>query len=156
RSGRWLWFSGEAGAWKVLLVVMLACVVALFIAVKGLYPAGGHDYYTHYFYYYMSVLRHESLLPNEVWYHFYYSKGAGLYFLAMLLSDPLAPQLVTTAFIAAGALTVGVMLERAAPGTLFPWLGASLYIAFLIYTPGPPESLRHGGWGDLEKLHELS
>jgi hypothetical protein len=153
---RTLGVTGE-GAWRNLaFLAALICTGALFVGIKGLYPAGGHDYYTHYFQYYSSVVRNGSILPNEVWYQFYYSKGAGLHFLAMLLTDPLAPQLVGTVFIAAGALTVAVMLNRVAPGTLFPWIGALLYVTFLIFTPGPPENMRQGGWGDLEKLHELS
>jgi hypothetical protein len=138
--------------WLALLLV----VAGFFVMIKGLYPGGGHDYYTHYFYYYMSVIRHGSILPNEVWYQFFYSKGAGLYFLAILLTDPLAPQLVAAAFIGAGALTVAALLNRTAPRSLFPWIGAILYIAFMIYTPGPPENMRQGGWGDLEKIHEIN
>jgi len=141
---------------SLLTVFLLAISAAMFIAVKGLYPAGGHDYYTHYFYYYLSVIKHGSILPNEFWYHFYYSKGAGLYFFSMLLTDPLAPQLVTTAFIGCGALALFTLLRRAAPGSIVPWLGATLYLAFLIYTPGPDANRNQGGWGDLEKLHELS
>jgi hypothetical protein len=139
---------------RIVLPFVLVIVGGLFVLVKGLYPAGGHDYYTHYFYYYNSVVRHGSIFPNEVWYHFYYSKGAGLYFLAMLLTDPLAPQLVTTAFIGAGAITVALILRQSAASASLPWIGAILYIALLIYTPGPLENLKHGGWGDLEKLHE--
>src|SRR5262245_25189783 len=139
-----------------LIAALAAGAFAMLLLVKGLFPDGGPDYFTHYHYYYETVLARGGLWPNEVWYHYYYSKGAGLFFLAMLLTDPLAPQLVATAFIAAGALTVAVLLERAAPGTLFPLLGAVLYVAFLIYTPGPPENISHGGWGDLEKIHELS
>jgi hypothetical protein len=59
-----------------LTACCLAAAIVL-LAVKGLYPAGGHDYYTHYFYYYQSVIERQGL-PNEVWYHYYYSKGAGL------------------------------------------------------------------------------
>ena len=55
---------------------------------RGLYPGGGGDYYTHYFYYYLDVLKHHGLAPNDVWYHYYYSKGYGLFFLSMLLTDP--------------------------------------------------------------------
>jgi hypothetical protein len=137
-------------------VLATAVSAATFLAVKGLYPAGGHDYYNHYFHFYRKVVDSGSILPNEVWYHFYYSKGAGLYFLSMLLTDPLAPQLAASLFIACGAGIVWALLKRAGANGLIPWIGACLYIALLIYTPGPDDNRRHGGWGDLEKLHELT
>ena len=145
--------SFRSAATYAMLAVGIA-IMALFIATKGLYPAGGHDYYTHYFQYYLSVIRNESILPNDVWYHFYYSKGAGLYFWGMLLTDPLAPQLVTTSFIFVGALIIYSLLSHAVGGRFLPWLGSILYVALLVYTPGPKENMVQGGWGDLEKVHE--
>ena len=59
---------------------------------RGLFPGGSGDYYTHYFYYYLEVLKNHGLAPNDVWYHYYYSKGSGLVFLGMLLTDPEAPR----------------------------------------------------------------
>src|SRR5581483_4281714 len=85
-------FTGKSLS-VVLLRAAIAIAVAIFLLVKGLYPGGGHDYYNHYFQFYKRVIDTGSILPNDVWYHFYYSKGAGLYFLGMLLTDPLAPQL---------------------------------------------------------------
>lgn len=148
--------------WPVKIIVggallgLLAVVVCLLLIVKGLYPAGGHDYFTHYFYYYQSVISHHGLKPNEVWYHFYYSKGAGLYFLGILLTDPLAPQLVTYCFIIAAALALFQLLRRLAPRSLWPWVGVVIYLGLYIYTPGPMENRVQGGWGDFEKLHELN
>jgi hypothetical protein len=142
--------------WALPLALILALAACFFLAVKGLYPAGGADYYCHYFHYYVRVIKEGSILPNEVWYQFYYSKGAGLHFLSMLLTDPLAPQLVTTAFIGCGALTVYTLLRGVGPSHLAPWIGATLYITFLIYTPGFEVNRGHGGWADLEKLHELT
>src|SRR5205823_3534149 len=115
-------------------LVIFAVVAWLFLCIKVLYPNGGNDYYTHYFYYYVNVVKYGSLMPNEVWYHFYYSKGTGLYFLAMLLTDPLAPQLVTAGFVLIGALSVALILGRVAPGTSLAWVGAILYLALLIFT----------------------
>jgi hypothetical protein len=136
--------------------MLMAAPISLFIMVKGLYPAGGHDYFTHYFHFYRTVTETGRIWPNEVWYHFYYSKGAGLFFLSMLLTDPLAPQLATTVMIMAGAGVVFSFLRSATGNSLLPWIGAALYVAFLIYTPGPHVNLVQGGWGDLEKIHESS
>lgn len=140
--------------WLVWIAIALA--VTTFLLVKGLYPAGGHDYYNHYFPYYLRIIQTGSILPNDVWYHFYLSKGDGLYFLAMLLTDPLAPQLVTVGFILCASCIVFALLRRVSPAGLLPWIGVLLYFAFFIYTPGPQEFMAAGGWGDLEKEHELT
>ena len=144
-------------AWQKRAVQLAVAAIAVaFVLVKGLYPGGGHDYYTHYFYFYLKVVETGWIGPNEVWYHFFYSKGAGLYFLAMLLTDPLAPQLVTLTFVACGAAITFAFLQRWAPTPLLPWVGVGLYLVLLIYTPGPAEFKAHGGWGDMEKIHELT
>lgn len=148
------------GRWQIAatcaVVILTLAVWTELLAVKGLYPGGGHDYYTHYFSYYKEVVASGELGPNEVWYHFYYSKGAGLFFLAMLITDPLAPQLVTFCFISVAALALFRLLERIAPLSLWPWVGLILFLALYIYTPGPLENRNHGGWGDFEKLHEIN
>lgn len=130
--------------------------LSIFLISKGLYPAGGHDYYNHYFQFYKKVVQSGSILPNEVWYHFFYSKGAGVFFLSMILTDPLSPQLVSTAFIIVGAVIIFDLIAEFSKNQLLPWMISSLFILGLIYTPGPHEFFVHGGWGDLEKLHELS
>ncbi len=137
-------------------IAFLAVPVFLFLLSKGLYPAGGHDYYNHYFRFYRKVIDSGSILPNEVWYHFFYSKGAGLFFMSMLLTDPLAPQLVSTGILFAGAALIFAILRAGSSWRILPWLGTFLFILFYIYTPGPYDCLREGGWGDLEKLHEPS
>jgi hypothetical protein len=51
----------------------------LLLVSRGLYPgAANGDTWEHYLHYYREVLRSGSLGPNELWYHFYFSKGAGL------------------------------------------------------------------------------
>ena len=139
-----------------LLILLAAQAFVMLLLVKGLYPGGGHDYFTHYAYYYQTVVERGGIWPNEVWYHYYYSKGAGLFFLAMLLTDPLAPQLVTFCFVVAAALALFLFLRRIAPGTQWPAVGAILFLAVHIFTTASTSMFRlHGGWGEFEKLHEL-
>jgi hypothetical protein len=140
--------------WLVWIASALAATI--FVLVKGLYPGGGHDYYNHYFPYYLRVIQTGSILPNDVWYHFYLSKGDGLYFLAMLLTDPLAPQLVSAGFILCASCIIFAWLRGISSTGLLPWIGVLLYFTFFIYTPGPDEFRLEGGWGDLEKEHELT
>lgn len=138
-----------------LLAIAIALAAAAFLLIKGLYPGGGHDYWNHYFPFYVRVVQTGSILPNDVWYHFYVSKGDVLYFLAMYLTDPLAPQLVTAGYVICAAFIVYALLRRIAPEGLLPWVGVLLYLAFYIYTPGP-HFLVTDGWGDLEKEHEMT
>jgi hypothetical protein len=130
---------------------IMACCIAvtagLLLIIKGLYPGGGHDYYTHYFYYYQSVIKHAGIWPNEVWYHYYYSKGLGLDFLGMLLTDPLAPQLVTSSFMIVAAAALFLAVRDIAPATNWPMASVLLFAAFYIVTPY---------WGEFEKQHEFN
>lgn len=147
--------KSDAIVTAALGALLLATFVSLLL-VKGLYPAGGHDYYLHYFPYLQTVIAQSGLWPNNVWYHFYYQKGAGLYFLSMLLTDPLAPQLVTFCFVTAASIALFQLLSRIAPQTSWPYVGVILLLGLLIYTPGVAEYRANGGWADFEKLHELN
>jgi len=139
-----------------LLSVLIGIVFVALLLTKGLYPSGGHDYFTHYFYFLQAVIKNRGLWPNEVWYHFYYSKGAGLFFLGILVTDPLAPQLVTFCFIMAAALALFLILNNVAPRTLWPPVGIILFFGIYICTPGSAVLYQaNGGWGDFEKLHEI-
>jgi len=128
--------------------ILLAVVWFALFLVKGLDPgAGGGDYFLHYFPAYQAFLEHGSLWPNEVWWHYYYSKGAGLFFLGMLLTDPLAPQLVTFCFMSVAGLAIFLFVRRLAPRTAWPVISVLLFFGLYIYTPG---------WGEFGKLHELN
>src|SRR5262249_34051996 len=114
------------------------------------------DYFNHYHGYYQAVLRTHGLWPNEAWYQFYYSKGMGLFFLGSLLTDPLAPSLVTYCFALATALALFQLIARmsVAP-TCWPWIAVIAFLAFYVYTPGVGRYRDNGGWGDFQKPHEI-
>ena len=140
-----------------LLRALAAIAIIMLLLIKGLYPSGGHDYFTHYFYYFQAVIERARLWPNDVWYHYYYDKGAGLLFLGILLTDPLAPQLVTFTFMATAGLVLFLLLRRITPDTLWPLAGTALFFFVYIYTPGAALLYSmNGGWGDFEKLHEIN
>ena len=127
------------------LTLLLALIALAFALTRGIYPLGGHDYYSHYFPYLTEVLRQQSLQPNEVWQHFYVSKGLTLYFFAMILTDPLAPALVTTALVGMGSWIVVVLLRRATASKFLPLAGGMLFIIFFVI-----------GNDDLEKQHDVT
>jgi hypothetical protein len=140
-----------------LLLALTGIACAALLLVKGLYPGGGHDYVTHYFYYLQAVIERGGLWPNAVWYHYYYDKGAGLFFLGMLTTDPLAPQLVTFTCLAAALLPLFLVLRRIAMGTAWPLVGIALFVFFYICTPGPNALFSgNGGWANFEKPHEIN
>ena len=99
---------------------------------RGLFPGGGGDYYTHYFYYYLAVLKNHGLAPNDVWYHYYYSKGSGLVFLGMLLTDPEAPALTTFPCVIFAAVAIATLAARLMPGSLWPAAGALIYLLYYL------------------------
>ena len=128
----------------------------LLLIVKGLFPAGGHDYFNHYHGYYEAVLQNHGLWPNDVWYQFYYSKGMGLFFLAIMLTDPLAPSLVTYCFAIASAMALFLLIDRMSLNSNFwPWTAVIIYFVLYSYTPGLNEYRLNGGWGDFQKPHEI-
>ncbi len=145
------------GALEWLLLAFTGIAFVTLLLVKGLYPGGGHDYFTHYFYYFQTVIKHGGLWPNDVWYQYYYSKGAGLFFLSMLVTDPLAPQLATFCFMTMATIALFLILRRIASGTLWPLVGITLFLCIYISTPGSAVLYSaNGGWGDFEKLHEIN
>lgn len=137
---------------------LAACAFALFLLllVKGLYPSGVHDYMTHYFYYYKAVVANHGLLPNDVWYHYYYSKGAGTFYFSILLTDLLAPSLVSFCYFVASTACLISLMSKISNLKLAPYCVVFLYAVMFIYTPGPKEFEAGGGWGHFEKLHEMN
>lgn len=145
----------EKALLAVAAVVLLAAA-SLLMLVKGLYPQGGHDYYLHYFQYYSRVIDLQGIWPNEFWYHYFYSKGLGVFFLAMLLTDNLAPSLVGFCFACAAAIALFSLVQRVRPDTLWPWAAAIVYLALNVHTLGTGIYGANGGWGHFQKPHELN
>ncbi len=128
--------------------ILIGVVAAWLLLRRGLFPGGSGDYYTHYFYYYLEVLKNHGLKPNDVWYHYYYSKGCGLAFLGMLLTDPEAPALTTFACVMFAAVAIATLAARMAPGSLWPAAGALIYLSYYLL------SFNGIGSGEFQKDHE--
>jgi hypothetical protein len=138
------------------MAVGILVVATLLLLIKGLYPAGGHDYYTHYFYFYTTAIENHNIWPNEVWYQYFYSKAMGLFFLSMLLTDPMAPSSVTFCCAVATAYALFSLVQRGRSGTLWPWVAVILFFALYIHTVGTDIYRANGGWGDFQKPHEIN
>jgi hypothetical protein len=122
------------------------------LLVRGLLPGGSPDFFLHYFYYYLEVLQNHGLAPNDVWYHYYYSKGYGLVFFSSLLTDPEAPALVSFCCVAFAALAIAALTARVAPQSLWPAATALIYLLYnlVTVTHGPGAEFQ----GDFQKDHE--
>jgi hypothetical protein len=129
-------------------IILIAVAAVWLLLLRGLFPGGGGDYYTHYFYYYLEVLKNHGLAPNDVWYHYYYSKGSGLAFLGMLLTDPEAPALTTYPCVVFAAAAIATLAARMAPNSLWPAAGAVIYLFYYLV------SFSVDGSGQFQKDHE--
>ena len=129
-------------------VILIAVAAVWLLLLRGLFPGGGGDYYTHYFYYYLEVLKNHGLAPNDVWYHYYYSKGSGLAFLGMLLTDPEAPALTTYPCVVFAAVAIATLAARMAHNSLWPAAGAVIYLFYYLV------SFSADGGGQFQKDHE--
>jgi hypothetical protein len=129
-------------------VILIAVVAAWLLLRRGLYPGGGSDYFSHFFYYYLAVVKNHSLAPNDVWYHYYQSKGSGLIFLGMLLTDPEAPALTTFPCVIFAAVAVATLAARLAPGSLWPAAGALIYLLYNLL------SFNDSGGNEFQRDHE--
>jgi hypothetical protein len=142
--------SGRRASPQTIGAAVVVAVAAWLLLRRGVYPGGSGDYYTHYFCYYLAVLKNHGLTPNDVWYHYYYSKGNGLAFLGMLLTDPEAPALATFCCVAFATVAMMTLLQRLAPQSLWPTAGALVFLLFYL--------LSHTGLGESEfqKDHEVT
>ena len=129
-------------------IILIGAAAVWLLLLRGLFPGGGGDYYTHYFYYYLEVLKNHGLAPNDVWYHYYYSKGSGLAFLGMLLTDPEAPALTTYPCVVFAAVAIATLAARMAPRSLWPASGAVIYLFYYLVSFGAD------GGGQFQKDHE--
>ena len=76
--------------------------VSIFIVAKLLYPGvTDSDVYSHYLQYFQKVLKTGSVLPNDIWYHFYHSKAAGYPILIGIFSNVYALQITSAAYVLA-------------------------------------------------------
>ena len=123
----------------------------ILLAVKGLHPGGGGDYYTHYFPYFRHVLLSHGLWPNDVWYHFYFSKGATITMTSMLLTDMLIPEVVSYLYFMVATLCVYSMMRRWVNNRVIPLLAMAACIGTFFWTTHPI----YLEWGQFQKHHEF-
>lgn len=129
--------------------IIISALLFLLLIIKGFYPGGGGDYFTHYFYYNLSVIKNHGIAPNDVWYHYYYSKGTGLQFLGMILMDPEAPALVTFCYVLVATFAIVNLVSKISKMSLWPCFAGALYILYNLVAVT-------GDGVDFQKTHEIT
>jgi hypothetical protein len=121
--------SAFGALWSGVLVAALAATLGL-VLLNSVLAVSDFEYDSsgHYLPYYQAVVQNHGIGPNELWYHFWVSKGAGLHFLAVALTDVQGAQLVSLLFAlaACGALFA---LVREAGGSTVWGLGAAAMLS---------------------------
>jgi hypothetical protein len=141
-------------AWPAVLLGLPALLILFILLVsKALFPTVDHDALTHYNQYFNEVIRNHGILPNNVWYHYYFTKGAGLQFLSILLTDHLGPQLVSFCFVTVTALTLFSLVRKVAIGPAWPLLAVIMYLAAFVHTTSP--KFTYVQWAVFQKQHEV-
>ena len=116
------------------IVLLISMVIIAFVLLlhKGIFPGElDSDVWMHYLHYYKEVSTNGGIWPNDIWYHFYISKGAGLFFLAILLTDVMSPPIVSWCFVILSAIIVYDLLREHINYPLWPLLGALLVLLSL-------------------------
>ncbi len=125
-----------------LIYTIPAMAFLTFLTIRGQYPLGGHDYYTHYFDYVKEAVKTGSFNNNISWNHFYYLKGMSLFFLGSILTDPLAPSVMTSLLALVGMLIIYQIIKDSGVGGKISLIISVIYIT--LFTIGIDE---------LEKQH---
>lgn len=98
---------------RLFVHALAAMMAATVFVARGLYPIPlDGDVWEHYLQYYAQVRASGSTLPSEVWYHFFLSKAAGMFHLAIVLTDEFAVQLVSSGFVVLALAALHDLVRR--------------------------------------------
>ena len=128
--------------------ILIAVVAAWLLLRRGLFPGGSGDYYTHYFYYYLEVLKNHGFAPERR-------------LVSLLLLEGQRPGLSGHAADRSGsarahdfslrdfaAVAIATLAARMAPGSLWPAAGALIYLLYYLL------SFSDIGGSEFQKDHE--
>jgi len=119
---------------KIFLWVLVSMLLATIVLTKGLYPGSlDNDIWEHYFHFYEHVIQTGHIKPNEVWYQFYLSKGAGLFFIFMAMSDFFAPQLVSVIILLFVSIIIFDVTKVVTGDTAWSAAALIVFYAYLLH-----------------------
>lgn len=114
----------------MLIPLWLHVLVTQGLAINGF----GYDSSGHYLPYYQAVVTSGSTEINELWYHFWVTKGAGLHFIATILTDIQGPQLTSFAFLTTALVTLALLVHRVSASLALGIAAAVIFLAPFAYT----------------------
>ena len=130
------------------MVFSLITIALLWLfVVRGLYPAGEQDYLTHYYQYYMEVVRNHGIKLSDFWTDYYSEKGFGLYFFAIMLTDPAEVPIISCLYVTMAAFTIFSLANHMIPRSFWPLIAVLLYISYY--------NIQFGVESDFQKSHEI-
>jgi hypothetical protein len=118
-------FASIAAAGALTFALLFLVTRIVFI------PAPDGNVWEHYLHYYRAVLASGSTAPNEVWHHFYNSKGGGLVFLVNVLSDFFGVQLVSGCFVFVAGLIILDLLLTYCQSATWAFFGVAVFFSNL-------------------------
>jgi len=151
------WNGAMSAADKIIATSIIGALISAVVAVslgKFLYPNGTGDYFTNYFPFYKEVVQAGNIWPNDVWYHFYMSKGFGEVFFAIILSDFLGPQAASEAMFILGLVIAYAMMKRMFNDEISGLAAAAIVAAGLIWTY--EKNIGFGDWAEFPKQHLIT
>ena len=151
------WNGAMSAADKIIAASLIGALISAVVAVslgKFLYPNGTGDYFTNYFPFNKEVVQAGNIWPNDVWYHFYMSKGFGEIFFAIILSDFLGPQAASQAMFILGLVIAYAMMKRMFDDEISGLSAAAIVAAGLIWTY--EKNIGFGDWAEFPKQHLIT
>jgi hypothetical protein len=146
-DARQLLCDTQASEFSVWFVILMAVGTALiFFLTRTVFIAVfDPNIWEHYLHYYRAVLASGSTQPNEVWHHFYATKGAGLIFLANVLSDIFGAQIVSACFVIVAAVIILDLLLEYSRSTIWAFFGVMLFFTFMYGQMPDGATFKHHG-----------
>src|SRR5579864_8189573 len=151
------WNSEINSTEKLIVASIAGALISAVVAVsmgKFLYPNGTGDYFTNYFPYYKEVVRAGNIWPNDVWYHFYMSKGFGEIFFGIVLSDLLGPQAASQTMFILGLVIAYAMMKRMFNDGISGLSAAAIVAVGFIWTF--EKNIGFGDWAEFPKQHVIT
>lgn len=108
-----------------LAIIVIVCISVYFLRANRPFTAS-IDTFEHYIPYQQLVLDAGNTKPNDVWYHFFQSKGIGLTYFCNFLTGILGSQIASMYTFVLGMLSFGVILRRLGISKELSCLGISL------------------------------
>lgn len=128
-------YSSEDKTLNFTLLTLIFLTLFLLVVSRVIFPGEtSNDSWEHYIPYQAEVIKNHGIWPNDIWYNFFSTKGAGISFLSILFTDILAYQIVTFCFVIAATLILFTWIKKITKSNYWALLAAFLYLAAHLLT----------------------